>query len=47
MSSALLSEGKFADIVVLDKDLFAIPEKDLISRKVIMTVMDGNIIYEA
>ena len=42
-----LSEGKFADIVVLDKDLFAIPEKDLISRKVIMTVMDGNIIYEA
>ena len=42
-----LAAGNFADIVVIDKDLFKIPEKDLIDRKVIMTIMDGNIIYEA
>ena len=42
-----LKSGYFADIVVIDKDLFAIDESELINRKVIMTVMDGNIIYEA
>ncbi len=41
-----LAEGYFADIVVIDKDLFAIPETELMDRKVIMTVMDGKIIYE-
>lgn len=42
-----LTAGKFADIVVIDKNIFAIPEKELLERKVIMTVMDGKIIYEA
>lgn len=42
-----LSAGKFADLVVIDKDLFKIPEADLLERKVIMTIMDGKIIYEA
>lgn len=42
-----LSAGKFADIVVIDKDLFKIPESELLDRKVIMTVMDGKIIYES
>ena len=42
-----LSAGKFADIAVIDKNLFEIPEDELMNRKVIMTVMDGNIIYEA
>ena len=41
-----LSPGKFADIAVIDKDLFGIDESELIDRKVIMTVMDGKIIYE-
>ena len=41
-----LSAGKFADIVVLDKDIFEIPEEELLDRKVIMTIMDGNIIYD-
>lgn len=41
-----LSEGNFADIVVIDKDLFKIDVDDLKDRKVIMTVMDGKVIYE-
>lgn len=42
-----IREGNFADIIVIDKDIFKIPEDELIDRKVIMTVMDGNIIYES
>ena len=41
-----LAEGKFADIVVLDRDLFNVPESELIDAKVKMTIMDGNVIYE-
>lgn len=41
-----LEEGKLADIVVIDRDLFAIDESELIDRSVIMTVFDGKIIYE-
>lgn len=42
-----LSAGKFADIIVIDKNLFKIPEAELIDRQVVMTIMDGKIIYEA
>lgn len=41
-----LTAGKFADIIVLDKNIFKVPEAELIDRKVIMTVMDGKIVYE-
>ena len=40
-----LSEGKFADIAVIDKDLFSIPEDELINREVIMTVMDLSLVH--
>lgn len=42
-----LSAGKFADIIVIDKNLFKIHEAELIDRQVVMTIMDGKIIYEA
>lgn len=42
-----LSAGKFADITVIDRDLFKITENEIMDSKVVMTVMDGNIIYEA
>lgn len=42
-----LSAGKFADIIVIDKDLFRIPASEILDRKVIMTIMDGKIIYES
>lgn len=41
-----IKEGNLADIVVIDKDIFAIDPKELIDREVIMTIMDGKIIYE-
>lgn len=41
-----LEEGKFADIIILDQDLFNTPESEIIDRKVDMTIMDGDIIFE-
>lgn len=42
-----LTAGKLADIVVIDKNLFDIPEPEILNSKVIMTIMDGKIIYES
>jgi hypothetical protein len=40
-----LEVGKKADLVVLDKNLFEIDPYSFSSVKVIMTVLDGRIIY--
>ncbi len=40
-----IEEGKFADIVVLDTNLFNIPPRQIKKVKVIMTIMDGKIVY--
>jgi predicted amidohydrolase YtcJ len=37
--------GKAADLVVLDRDIFAIPPEEIGGAKVRMTVFDGRIIY--
>lgn len=41
-----LEVGKFADIVVIDRNLFAVRPEDIRSANVEMTIMDGNIIFE-
>jgi predicted amidohydrolase YtcJ len=40
-----LEEGKLADIVVLDRDLFEIAPEKILDTQVIMTVLDGEIVY--
>ncbi len=42
-----LEKGMLADIVVLDKNLFTVEPKDILETKVVMTIMDGEIVYEA
>jgi len=37
--------GKRADIVVLDRDLFSIPSTEISETQVVMTLLDGEIIY--
>jgi predicted amidohydrolase YtcJ len=37
--------GKRADIVVLDRDLFDIPSTEIDEAQVVMTLLDGEIIY--
>lgn len=41
-----LEVGKFADIVVLDKNLFALDPSEILDCKVKMTIMDGNIVFK-
>ncbi|MFL0364499.1 amidohydrolase [Pseudobacillus sp. 179-B 2D1 NHS] len=40
-----LESGKLADIVVLDRDLFAVPLEKIPETKVKMTIMDGEIVF--
>lgn len=41
-----LEAGKLADIAVLDRDVFAMPLKDVRQAKVCLTISDGRIVYE-
>jgi predicted amidohydrolase YtcJ len=40
-----LSPGKFADLVVLSKDILAIPHAEILKTKVLLTVMGGKDTY--
>ena len=42
-----LEAGKLADIVVLDRNLFAASEAEIPETSVALTVMDGQIVYKA
>ncbi|ANH84160.1 amidohydrolase [Niabella ginsenosidivorans] len=41
-----LEPGKFADFIILDKDLLKAPEKELPGTKVLMTYLGGERVYE-
>ncbi len=40
-----IEPGKMADLVLLDRDIFAIPPADIGGAKVLMTVFDGRIVF--
>ncbi len=40
-----IETGKRADIVILDRDLFSIPATEINDARVVMTLLDGEIIY--
>jgi len=41
-----LEVGKKADIVILDRNLFEVDPYEIHQTQVIMTVMDGEVVYE-
>ena len=41
-----LEAGKFADIAVIDRNLFTVDPSEIFDAKVVLTVMDGKIIFE-
>ena len=41
-----LEEGKFADIAVIDRNLFNIDPSEIFNASVVLTVMDGKIVFE-
>ncbi|MEO5932351.1 MAG: amidohydrolase [Duganella sp.] len=42
-----LEAGKLADMIVLDRNFFTIPEEDIANIKVLQTVVGGKIVYQA
>ena len=41
-----LEAGKLADVIVVDRDLFSIPPEEIRDASVVLTIMDGAIVYE-
>ena len=42
-----LTAGKLADLVIIDRDLFAIPAAQLEDARVLLTMVDGRVTYAA
>ena len=40
-----ITPGKFADFVVLSKNIMKVPATEVLSTRVVATVMDGRVVY--
>ncbi len=43
---ASIEPGKLADLVILNDDILSVPHEEIMSLKVIRTIMDGKTVYE-
>ena len=41
-----ITPGKLADLVVLDRDIFAVEPMEIAQAQVVMTVFDGRVVYQ-
>jgi hypothetical protein len=42
-----LTPGKYADFVILDRDIMTIPEEQILSTRVLATYLGGKVVYQA
>jgi hypothetical protein len=42
-----LSPGKYADFVVLDRDIMKVPDNEILGARVLSTWIGGRPVYEA
>lgn len=42
-----LDAGKYADMIVLDRNIFTIPMEEVKKAKVVTTIVNGKIVYKA
>ena len=42
-----LEVGKFADLIVLDRNPLTVPAEDIAKTQVVETVIGGRVVYEA
>lgn len=40
-----IEEEKLADFTILDKDIMSIPEEEILNTRVVMTIIDGEVVY--
>ena len=38
--------GKLADLTIFSKDIMEVPEKEILEAQVIMTIVNGKIVFE-
>ena len=41
-----IEKGKYADFVILTKDIMNIPEKEILNVGVVATIVNGNIVFQ-
>jgi predicted amidohydrolase YtcJ len=41
-----VTTGKFADLVVMERDLFKIPNKEILTAPIAMTILNGKIVFK-
>ena len=41
-----ITPGKLADLIVLDRDIFAVEPMEIAQAQVVMTMIDGRVVYE-
>jgi len=41
-----IEPGKYADVIVLSKDLLSIPPEEILTTEVVLTIVGGRIVYE-
>ena len=41
-----IESGKFADLIVLDRDILRVPDRDLLDAKVDQTYVGGRLVYD-
>ena len=41
-----IEAGKFADFIVLDRDIMTLPHEEILKAKVLKTIIDGEVVYE-
>ncbi len=41
-----ITPGKLADLVIINSDIFQIDQKEIEKARVVMTIMDGRVVYE-
>jgi hypothetical protein len=46
-SKGSIREGKLGDLVVLDRDIFSRPPRELLDTRVLYTILGGRIVYQA
>ena len=41
-----IEAGKFADFIILDRDIMTLPHEEILEAKVLKTIIDGEVVYE-
>jgi hypothetical protein len=42
-----ITEGKLADLVILSRDIFTVPPRDILTTKPVLTMVGGRVVFEA